>query len=190
MNKNQIIAIIVMLLFGTVGLGIYHMQETEVAGAPLRLHVIANSDSVYDQEVKFQVRDEILNLLSDVMKDAASKEEAMKDIRMVLPQIEEECNAVLKNYTTYTASASLEKADFPTRRYGDLVLPAGNYDALRIVLGDGDGHNWWCVLFPPLCFVDATGNFSNQTVSTTAESVPVTAGTVQIKLKIKELFGK
>ncbi|MGI6360922.1 MAG: stage II sporulation protein R [Bacillota bacterium] len=151
-NKKIIYGILICLLL-TVGIGgfaIYH----NINQSPLRLHVIANSDSPYDQEVKLFVRDQILDLLAQNMNDAKTKESAIAALLASLPEIEKRCNEVLSELAPYGAEARLEVAQFPTKRYGEMVLPAGKYDALRVVLGEGRGKNWWCVLFPPLCLVD------------------------------------
>ena len=137
-------------------------SETEIMFAgcgadekPLRLHVLAASDEPFDQSVKLAVRDRVLEYLDCVISDCNSKEEALTAIGSRLPQIESVCDTCLANCgAAYRASAALETADFPEISYGGAVLAAGEYDALRIVLGEGRGHNWWCVLFPPLCFVD------------------------------------
>ena len=125
------------------------------ADKPLRLHVLAASDRPIDQSIKLAVRDQVLEYLEATMKGCKSKEEAMTIIAPRLPQIELVCNTCLDHCrAAYSATATLETADFPEIPYDGAVFAAGKYDALRIVLGDGTGHNWWCVLFPPLCFVD------------------------------------
>ena len=125
------------------------------AEKPLRLHVLAASDSPYDQSVKLAVRDSVLDYLEGVVAACSTKEEAMAAIEMHLPQIEAVCSTCLDRCgLAYGATVALETADFPSVDYDGAVFAAGEYDALKIALGDGAGHNWWCVLFPPLCFVD------------------------------------
>ncbi len=122
---------------------------------PLRLHVLAASDEPYDQNVKLAVRDQIIDYLSPALACCSSKQEALAVIEDKLPLIEQVCNTCLERHgAAYRSCARLETADFPSIAYADSLFAAGDYDALRIVLGRGDGHNWWCVLFPPLCFVD------------------------------------
>jgi stage II sporulation protein R len=122
---------------------------------PFRLHIIANSDSEEDQSVKLAVRDEILKLSADGMKKVSSKEEAEEYIRKNLQIIEEKAQEVLdeKDFP-YKAKAYLGRFEFPEKTYGNTTYPAGEYEALRIVLGKGEGKNWWCVMFPPLCLQD------------------------------------
>ena len=122
---------------------------------PLRLHILAASDEPFDQGVKLAVRDQVVNYLENAVSGCRSKAEAMDIIESRLPLIERLCDACLDRCgVSYSAEARLETADFPTITYNGTVFAAGDYDALKIVLGPGEGHNWWCVLFPPLCFVD------------------------------------
>jgi stage II sporulation protein R len=123
----------------------------------IRLHVIANSDSPEDQELKHTVRDAVLEYVRDLVKDSKSIDQTRALILENIPNI----TAVAKQKieaagSDYDVKASLGSYPFPTKAYGDILLPAGDYQALRVVIGNGDGANWWCVLFPPLCFVDVT----------------------------------
>jgi stage II sporulation protein R len=128
---------------------------TGCAEEPFRLHIIANSDSKEDQSVKLKVRDEILKLADADMKKVKSKEEAEEYIQNNLEIIEQEANKTLEeNDMPYTAKAVTGRFEFPEKTYGDKTYPAGQYDALRIILGEGKGKNWWCVMFPPLCLME------------------------------------
>ena len=121
----------------------------------VRLHVIANSDGPGDQAVKLKVRDRILRDVGAELGSAADARQALEVVQAELGQIEALAEDELsKNGYSYGAAAMVGIFDFPDRTYGDLTLPAGRYNALRVVLGDGQGQNWWCVLFPPLCLVD------------------------------------
>ncbi|NLP37307.1 MAG: stage II sporulation protein R [Firmicutes bacterium] len=121
----------------------------------LRLHVRAHSDSPRDQAVKYLVRDHVLVLLDDCLQQADSAGEAQRKIAQKLPEIEATAAAVVKAAGfNYQVAATLGPAFFPTRLYGEQVYRAGEYEALQIYLGDGAGQNWWCVLFPPLCFIE------------------------------------
>lgn len=122
---------------------------------PFRLHVIANSDSVADQTVKLKVRDAVIAELSE-MQYVHSREEAAIAAEARMNDIIAVANAVLKeNGMEYTAKGEVGVFAFPEKEYSGKVYPAGDYLALRIVLGEGEGQNWWCVLFPPLCLVEA-----------------------------------
>ncbi|CAB3396291.1 stage II sporulation protein R [Kyrpidia spormannii] len=123
----------------------------------IRLRIIANSDRSEDQAVKLKVRDKIIQLVSDHLKGVTTADEARARLRALVPQAEaiaqEEVRAAGFHYPV---RADFGMVPFPTKIYGDQVYPAGRYEALRITLGSGLGTNWWCVLFPPLCFVDLT----------------------------------
>jgi len=123
----------------------------------VRLHVVANSDSVADQALKLEVRDAIIEFMKSELVTSKNIIETRAIINDNLKNIEEVSNEVIKkNNSSYAVKATMGNYGFPTKTYGDISLPAGEYQALRVVIGDGAGANWWCVLFPPLCFVDAT----------------------------------
>lgn len=118
----------------------------------LRLHVLANSDSQEDQALKLQVRDRILEESASLMDGVSDKEDALQAAEEAIPALEEAArDEIRKQGYSYPVSIAVEKVYFPTREYGDTTLPAGKYDALRVVIGSGEGQNWWCVLFPALC---------------------------------------
>lgn len=116
----------------------------------IRLHVIADSDSEEDQAIKLRVRDRIIAEIGD--RGGDSIEEAYSSVSQMLPEIEQSAADEVSKYTDeYTASVILGEEVYPERIYEDISLPAGKYMSLRVVLGSGEGKNWWCVLFPPLC---------------------------------------
>lgn len=125
----------------------------------IRFHVLANSDSEEDQQLKLKVRDAVIDYLQPKLKDSKSIKESERII------IEEEnnlinlCNKVIQeNGYDYGVDVVLGYSKFPTKQYSSVVLPAGEYKSLRILIGEGQGKNWWCVMFPPLCFVDEQNN--------------------------------
>jgi stage II sporulation protein R len=123
----------------------------------IRLHVLANSDSPEDQALKRDVRDVVLNYMRDRLKDSQNIEQTKNIINEDLEKLNDIARKEIeKQGKNYNVKAMLGSFPFPTKAYGDVTLPAGMYEALRIVIGKGEGSNWWCVLFPPLCFVDAT----------------------------------
>ena len=143
------------LFYLTIMIILTLMILTGCTTQPFRLHIIANSDSAADQEVKLKVRDAILELVNEYMKDINTKEEAQEYISSNLQIIKEKADSILKeNGMDYTAIPIIGRFEFPDKTYGDVVYPAGEYDALRIILGKGEGKNWWCVLFPPLCLME------------------------------------
>jgi len=123
----------------------------------IRFHVIANSDSEQDQSLKLKVRDAVLEEMKPILEKSKSIEESREIIKLNKDKIKQIAEKVIKDYgKDYKVEIKLENAEFPTKQYGDIVLPAGEYEAVRIIIGDGGGKNWWCVMFPPLCFVDIT----------------------------------
>ena len=131
--------------------------SNNIADSVFRLHVIANSDSKEDQELKLKVRDELLLYMNIISKDSTSKQEAMQIANEHKEEFTQIAEKVIKeNGYNYTVNVQIGKADFPTKYYGDITLPAGTYDALKVQIGEAKGQIWWCVMFPPLCFVDVS----------------------------------
>lgn len=123
----------------------------------IRFHVIANSDSDKDQKLKLKVRDEVISYLQPKLENSNSIEESEKIIKNEYKTLENISKKVIsKNGYNYIVKVGLEYSNFPAKQYSSVVLPAGKYKALRIIIGEGKGKNWWCVMFPPLCFVDVT----------------------------------
>lgn len=123
----------------------------------IRFHLLANSDTVEDQQMKEHIKDLVLAYMSPLLKDSESMEATREIIIDETPNIEQIALGVISSWgKAYTVEVRLEKADFPTKEYGDISLPAGEYEACRIIIGEGKGKNWWCVMFPPLCYVDIT----------------------------------
>lgn len=133
-------------------------KEAYTDGNLIRLHVVANSNSVRDQEVKLEVRDAILASTRELFKDAKNGDEARSIILANLNYIESVAEDTLRAKGIYDrAKAEYGCFPFPVRTYGELTLPEGDYRALKVVIGEGKGENWWCVLFPPLCFNEEVG---------------------------------
>ena len=134
-------------------------SENTVKNDYLRIHVRANSNSQTDQSVKYIVKDEVVKYITPYAAQCTDKQTAMRVISGILGGIEQVCDKVLKEHGfDYTSRASVRQEEFPTRVYGDLTLENGLYDALIIELGSGTGDNWWCVIYPPLCFTSGTEN--------------------------------
>lgn len=131
--------------------------SSNIESSVFRLHVIANSDSKEDQDLKYIVRDNILTYINEISKNASTKEEVIEIARNnidTIKQIAQE--TVYENGYNYSVNIKIGNFAFPTKQYGDISLPAGFYDALRVEIGSASGQNWWCVMFPPLCFVDVS----------------------------------
>ncbi|MCM8709710.1 stage II sporulation protein R [Clostridium sp. SYSU_GA19001] len=123
----------------------------------IRFHVIANSDTVEDQALKLKVRDKVLQYISPKLKNSKSIDESRKIIKDNSETIKKLAEKVIKeNGYKYSVETKLSKEKFPVKTYGNITLPQGEYEAFKIIIGNGSGQNWWCVMFPPLCFIDIT----------------------------------
>jgi stage II sporulation protein R len=144
-------------------------------GRIIRFRVLAASDSAFDQAVKLKVRDAVLAYLRPELQGAGSETTADTLISGRLPEIRQVALQTLRsNGSDQPVQVSCGVTAFPVKTYGSYIFPAGNYDALKIVIGPGQGHNWWCVLFPPLCYVDLAE--SAQNLSGGEQIYPVVAG--------------
>ena len=152
MRKGLKLIAIAALLGAAVYMGSLFADKQQLSNEVLRLHVVANSDTAEDQAVKLQVRDAVLSVVEDVTANAKSKEEAQAMLASELETVESAANAVLEAQgLSDRARVTLAREEFPTREYDTFSLPAGVYDSLRVTIGEGKGHNWWCVVFPSLC---------------------------------------
>lgn len=162
--KRKLIILCISVLIGIAGTYFYTKEseaeeiQQEIAANVLRFHVLANSDSEEDQQLKLQVKDAVVDYMNPYLnkqglslaETKAIVEEQKDEIIAVAEQV------IAENGADYAVTAELTRDYFPVKSYGDVTLPAGEYDAFRIQIGDADGKNWWCVLYPPLCFVDVT----------------------------------
>lgn len=129
----------------------------DIANEIIRFHVIANSNTDEDQALKLKVRDKVIEFVSNSLKGSNSLEESRKFIIENKSNIESIAKSVIiENGYDYNVTSSLSRENFPDKIYGDVVFPQGEYEAYRILIGEAKGENWWCVMFPPLCFVDGT----------------------------------
>ena len=156
MKKFAVIALLAAAILGVVfafaGTGSGEAAADDAA-AYLRVHIRANSNSEEDQAVKYKVRDAVVQFLTPTVASCETKEEAMQKIGEKLGEAEKVAEGVLReNGFFYGARAEIRKEEFPTRVYENATLQAGVYDALIMELGTGKGDNWWCVVYPPLCF--------------------------------------
>ena len=156
--KRFFIVIILFSLFVFISaLSYVNAVSEDISNSVFRLHVIANSDSEDDQSLKYKVRDKVIEYMNEIAKDCTSKAEVINlayKYQDKFKQIAE--NVIRQNGYDYDVNIKIGNFEFPTKYYGDISLPAGYYDALRIEIGEAKGQNWWCVMFPPLCFVDVT----------------------------------
>lgn len=125
----------------------------------IRFHVIANSDTDEDQNLKLKVRDKVVEALSEKLSNVNSLEEAENVLKENIDYVNEIAKEVIEeNNYTYEVNTMLSYENFPDKVYGDYIFPQGNYEAFRVIIGEGKGQNWWCVMFPSLCFVDESKN--------------------------------
>ena len=168
-NKLRLWEAALFLAFGlTLTAGVWSSASASaLAGQVLRLHVVANSDTQEDQVLKLQVRDAVLEQAGLLLEDVTDRGEAEAVLSQQLQALAEAGAAVVAGAGyDYPVSASLEECWFPTRVYDTFSLPAGNYRALRVVIGAGEGENWWCVVFPPLCL----GSVTEEVAATAAQA--------------------
>ena len=161
--KNVCIIFLLSIIISLTAVGLFGAAPTNHGlnggeNGYLRIHIRADSNAADAQAVKYLVRDEIVEYLTPLVAEFSTKELALEGVRAHLSDIERVAAAVLsaRGYS-YGATASLTVEHFPTRVYGEYTLPAGEYSALILSLGRGAGDNWWCVVYPPLCFAAPTG---------------------------------
>lgn len=156
--KMVIILSFLLFIYTTICAMSYAQSvSSDIAESVFRLHVIANSDSQEDQNLKYVVRDNLLSYMNEICKNTTNKEETIKiakqhenDFKQIALQ------TIREQGFSYDVNVRIGNFEFPTKHYGDISLPAGFYDALRVEIGKAKGQNWWCVMFPPLCFVDVS----------------------------------
>ena len=185
-----LIALLVSFAWGTWA----DRTQQQLSDKVLRLHVLANSDSEADQALKLKVRDSVLETASAILADCPDRETAEQRLSAALLEIEDAARArIAAEGGEQTVTAELRPTVFPTREYEDFTLPAGEYLALRVVLGEGEGHNWWCVVFPPLC-AEMTSSLSQTAMAAglTEEEVALITESdgYQLKFKAVELWEK
>ena len=156
--KLKMIFILTILLFIYTTICAFSYAQnisTDIASSVFRLHVLANSNSQKDQDLKYKVRDNLLQYMTEICKNCKSKQEAINLVEQNKNTFKQIALDTIKNEGySYNVNISIGNFEFPTKEYGDIALPAGFYDALRVEIGEAKGQNWWCVMFPPLCFVD------------------------------------
>lgn len=168
-KKILLWCIIVVFLLSVSVAAVSERMCDDISGGIVRLHIVANSDDANDQEIKLLVRDAIIECQRKIFQDGIKKvlnDEEKEKIRQTAEKILKEQGVL------YGAVVEIGKFYFPTKRYENITLPAGSYDAVRVVLGDGEGQNWWCVMYPPLCFTQsAVGNADEESLNILKESM-------------------
>lgn len=157
-SKIGMLAILTILLFiytSICAFSYVSAVSTDISKSVFRLHVLANSNSDEDQALKYKVRDNLLNYMNNICSNCSSKEEAISLVTEHKDEFKQVALETIKNEGyNYDVNINIGNFEFPTKQYGDISLPAGYYDALRVEIGEAKGRNWWCVMFPSLCFID------------------------------------
>ena len=205
-KKLNFIFILTILVFIYIALLSFNYSKaisSNLSDSVFRLHIIANSDSSADQELKLKVRDNIINYMNTLTSSSSDKKDVISMVNNHLDSFKEiALNTIKGNGYNYDVNIEIGNFHFPTKSYGDISFPAGNYDALKIEIGDAIGQNWWCVLFPPLCFVNSsTGVVPDDSKNTLKENINsesyeiISEGNkskntsdIKIKFKIIEFF--
>ena len=170
-----ILVALCMAIIGTVS------EYSDIYDKTLRLHIPANSNSEIDQTVKLRVRDAVTEVLKEPLSECVSREEAVDVVLDMKEELVAVANATLReNGVDYTANISVTEENYPRREYEGITLPAGRYASVKIELGEADGQNWWCVLFPQVC----TGTASN--VGETLADVGFTANQIKLLTKYED----
>lgn len=156
--KYSILLLFLLFLYITICAFSYvDAVSVDIADSVFRLHVIANSDSEEDQNLKYKVRNNVLSYMNEICKDVTFKSEAINIAETHKEEFKQiALDTIHDNGFDYDVDVEIGNFSFPTKSYGDISLPSGYYDALRIKIGEAKGQNWWCVMFPPLCFVDVS----------------------------------
>lgn len=185
---------VVIVLYMAFSFTYFCASAESVRSDVVRLHILANSDSKKDQAVKLLVRDALLNentmLLSDSVTTDNAEEYFLENKDELLQAAKE---TLEKNNFDYDVSISLGKEYFETRRYGELIFPAGEYTSLKVILGEGKGHNWWCVMFPPLCVPSASDIETNESktayyLTQNGEKIVNGGNKYIVKFKLLEIY--
>ena len=161
MKKNlKFILIITFLIFIYTFICAYnyvYAVSTNLSDSVFRLHIIANSDSKEDQDLKYIVRDNLIQYMDKLCENCSSKTEVIEIAKNNISNFKQIAeNTVKEQGFSYDVNVEIGNFEFPTKSYGDISFPAGYYDALKVKIGNSSGQNWWCVMFPPLCFVNTT----------------------------------
>lgn len=175
-KKLNFILILTVLIFLYIVLLSFNYSQAisyNLSDSVFRLHIIANSDSSADQELKLKVRDNIIEYMNTLTSSSSDKKDVISMVNYHLDSFKEiALNTIKENGYNYDVNIEIGNFHFPTKSYGDISFPAGNYDALKIEIGDAIGQNWWCVLFPPLCFVNSsTGVVPDDSKNTLKENI-------------------
>lgn len=186
--KSFIRTITVILALTLMIAAIPTESEAKIYEDTIRLHILANSDSDGDQELKIKIRDKVLEKYGDMLSDYSDIEEAKSKTEKLLQLIKDDVDSWLSEMgAAYTSTVTLGDEWYETREYDGFTLPRGNYTSLRILIGEGEGQNWWCVMFPPICQGIAIGGAVGSGYTSEEEAL-ITSGKYSVKFKVLELI--
>lgn len=194
MRRNLLVPVTILFIFVLLGWALLFEQIKQNAPVSfeqeglIRFHVLANSDKPEDQQLKLKVRDAVIAYLAPQLEHLTDPEDA----RQVVVENEGKLidiaqHVIVENGANYPVSIEFGIFDFPVKSYGNFVLPAGKYEAVRILIGNAEGKNWWCVLFPPLCFIDITNAAAVPTDNANIISENANEN-IEIKWKVAEVW--
>ena len=162
-------------------------KQSSLSSSLVRLHVIAVSDDEYEQSLKLRVRDGVLSYISPKLRDVKSAQQAQEIIKSELDGIKAAAESSAEGRSV---EVTLSQEYYPTRNYEKFSLPAGKYQSLRVILGEGEGHNWWCVVFPPLCISAAEQEQAVESMSEDMRGIVTEEDGYEYKFRILELWGE
>ena len=199
-TKFFFLSVLTLLLLIILYVGYILNMKTEISNSVLRLHIIGADNSIHAQELKINVRDRILCDFSEIFKNSTSRAEAIILAESYKSEIENAANEELaKRGSTDRASVEIGHFKFPTKTYGNIILPKGRYTALNIKIGGAIGENWWCVMYPPLCISDKNVAFSEESKDKLRQSLSeeeyklITESKsfdIKVKFRITEILGE
>lgn len=191
-EKALLIGFVIAILFSFTSFTAFAAQCEQIPNEVFRLHVLANSDSEEDQALKLKVRDRLLKETGELFSGCTTKEEAMSTAKANIAYLEQVAqDEIYKQGYTYDVTVEVENIFFNNRQYDDITMPAGNYDALRVLIGEGTGENWWCVLFPAMCLPAAEkrdGMPELKDVLTDEQMSVVEGNQYEVKFKTVEIY--
>ena len=180
-------ALLIALSITLVAAAWAQKKQTEISSKLIRLHVLAVSDDAHEQEIKLRVRDAVTDYLAPVLEAAESSSDARKIIAENMEGIE---NAAKSASQGRSVTLTLSREYYPTREYEAFTLPAGEYESLRVILGEGQGHNWWCVVFPPLCLSLSDSEELREVMDEDEYGIITEQSGYVLRFRILELWGK
>ena len=200
-NSGIVLSLLLILYTFICANNYVRAVSSDISNSVFRLHVIANSDSDADQNLKYKVRDSLLDYMNSLCTNIASKEDAIAIVRNHKKDFENIALEVIhQEGFNYPVNINIGNFEFPTKSYGNISLPSGMYDALRVEIGNATGQNWWCVMFPSLCFIDISSgvveddsksllkdNLSEESYTIVSEK---SNSVVKFKFKLLEFFSK